>query len=135
MDREYQGNTLYSTVRMAIKGEAFADPSESPEIEKKLGVFSVWAPPLSWGPWAEIWRQFGVTGPDRDTHVVIVGISFETVSDAASAFGVEIRGGDSFIHTTGPGSEVVTVSGNVATAISIRCKSFSVGQNISVYVR
>jgi len=118
-----------------MKGEACTHRAERPAIEKKRGIFSVWAPPLSWGPWTQIWVQFGVLGPNRDTHVAFVSISFETVSDAPSAFGVEIMGGDSFIRTTGPGSEMVTVTGNVATAISIRCKSFSVGQNISVYVK
>jgi len=135
MDREYRGNTLYSTVRRAMRGEAFTGDADGTAIEKKLGIFSVWAPPLSWGPWTEIWAQFRVTGPDRDARVTYVNVSFETVSDAPSAFGVEIMGGDNFVRTTGPSSEVVTVSGNVATAISIKCRSFSVGQNISIYVK
>lgn len=104
------------------------------KFEKKFRQFDVWAGPLIWGPWTEVWAQYGVKGPDADRHVSYVKISFDTLSDAPSPFQVEIKGGDRFISSVGPGDETVTVSGNISTAISVRCKSATLGQHVLVTV-
>lgn len=97
--------------------------------------FSVAAPPLFWGAWTEIYAQFGVTGPNADQHQTRLNISFHIVGRGESSFDVEIKGGDRLIRTLGPGSARVTITGNVATGISIRCKSHSVPLNVRVQVR
>jgi len=108
--------------------------SENRALERKR-IGEVFAPPLFWGPWAAIFTQFGVAGPDSDKHVTKLRVSFRPAARSVAAFGVQIRGGDAFVDTTGPGSEVVTITGNVATSIEIRAKSFGQGQPIDVDVR
>lgn len=100
-------------------------------FEKKSRFF-VWAPPLIWGPWVEIWAQAGVAGPNPDQHQSIINIRYDTQSVAPSTFDVEIKGGDNFIREIGPGSARVTVTGNVLTAVSIRAKSHALGQQVVV---
>ena len=99
---------------------------------ERRGLHSVWAPPKAWGPWVAIWSQFGIIGPDADGHKTVVHVSFDSESDEYSPFDVEIKGGDTFISTIGPGWEEITVSANVATTISIRCRSHALGQSIRV---
>ncbi len=100
---------------------------------KSSGRFHVLAPPRFFGPWQQVWSQFGVAGND-DTIKQRIKINFESMSDAPSSFDVEISGGDRFIRTAVPGSGFVyvTVSGNVATAITVRFRSHTLGQKILV---
>ena len=73
-------------------------------------------------------------GNGADDHQTVLYVSYETLSDAPSSFDVESRGGDRFVSDIGPGSSRVTVTGNVATSVSIRCRSHSLGQIIAVSV-
>lgn len=102
-----------------------------PKVQSKSS-YQVWAPPLFWGPWVEIYAQFGVIGPNPENHVTKVYVSFDSITRAPSSFEVEIEGGDELVSDSGPGSTIVTISGNVATALRFRAKSYSVGQNIIV---
>ena len=126
MKREFRGGDLRQVVRAAIQ--------EQPSWLERKGTETaqVWAPPLFWGPWTDIFVQFGVVGPDSEDHVTEVDISFDTASQAPSTFDIEIRGGGAFISSSGPGSETVTITGNVAARISVRCRSHSLGQNVWV---
>ena len=110
--------------------------SEANGIRRK-GRIEVWAGPKIWGPWTEIWSQFGVVGPNAANHQSVVDVSFDVSrnGEGASSFDVEIRGGDRFISTVGSGSAIVTVTGNVATSIAIRCRSHSLGLNVEVWTR
>lgn len=129
MTNETYGHSTVNALRTILRR------GKRPAVERKFRQFDVWAGPLVWGPWTEVWAQVGVLGPDAGAHVSTVRISFDTQSNAPSPFQVEIKGGDRFISTTGPGEEIVTVTGNVATAISIRFKSVSLGQNVLVTVQ
>ncbi|MBB4120313.1 colicin Z C-terminal domain-related protein [Martelella radicis] len=127
------GNEVYGASPVdALR--ALAGKRNRETFERKFRQFDVWAGPLVWGPWTEVWAQFGVKGPEADRHVSYVRISFDTQSNAPSPFHVEIKGGDRFIRSVGPGEETVTVTGNISTAISIRCKSATQGQNVLVTV-
>ncbi len=77
----------------------------------------------------------GVLGPDRDHHVSRIQLSFRATSNWQSSFDVEIRGGDQFIRTLGPGSAIVTVTGNVATSIWIRYRRHSTPLTIATSVQ
>ena len=94
------------------------------------------ASPLYWSSWREVWAQLGVRGPDSDLKVRRVKLTFSLLSGMRSPFGVQIRGGDKFIDTyiAGKGTVMVTVTGNVATAIAVRVKTFSVPVDIKVEV-
>ena len=129
---ESHGKTLGEAIHKSLHRERIIQRKTIPELTKK-GRFIVLAPPLFWGFWTEIWAQFGVVGPNADRHRAIVNVSFDTQS-GGSSFDVEIKGGDRFIRSVGPGSERITITGNVATALSIRCKSHSLGQSIIVWV-
>ena len=83
----------------------------------------------------EIFAQIGVTGPNPEQNITKVVVSFDTRSQAPSTFEVEITGGDELVYEAGPGSALVTITGNVATALRIRAKSHSLGQNIIVNAR
>lgn len=93
--------------------------------------FDVWAPPLFWGPWVEIFVEIRITPePNRKR------ISYSSLSRAKSSFDVEIKGGGGQrIRDVGPGSTLVTTPGNSITSLKIRAKSHSVGQHIRVSVR
>lgn len=121
---------------MIFEAEAVrkAVSNQSPKSIGTKGYDSAqaWAPPMFWGPWVGVFSQFGVVGPASDDHVTQVDIDFDTNSQAPSTFDVEIKGGDRFIRSSGPGSETVTITGNVATSISVRCRSHSFGQNILI---
>ena len=102
-----------------------------PKIQSKSS-YQVWAPPLFWGSWVEIYAQFGVIGPNPEKHVTKVYVSFDSNTQTPSAFEVEIEGGDTLVSDSGPGSTIVTITGNVATALRLRAKSYSFAQNIIV---
>ncbi|WP_302051718.1 colicin Z C-terminal domain-related protein [Photorhabdus heterorhabditis] len=59
-----------------------------------------WAPPLTWGPWADLLEHAG--GPHPYT------VSFDTISQAPSSFDVEIayaaNSGIRSVRTMGPSS-------------------------------
>ena len=130
---EFHGKTLAEVIKKSLHREQIIKHGNRPGLSVK-GRFLVWAPPIFWGPWVQIWAQVGVLGPDKEKHQSIINVSFETQSDAPSTFDVEIKGGDNFIRTIGPGSKRVVVTGNVATAISIRCKSHLLGQQVVVTI-
>ncbi|MCC8459303.1 colicin Z C-terminal domain-related protein [Photorhabdus aegyptia] len=86
-----------------------------------------WAPPLTWGPWADLLEHAG--GPHPYT------VSFDTISQAPSSFDVEIayaaNSGIRSVRTMGPGS--YTIQGNDGAGVDrIRFKSHSQGQIITV---
>lgn len=106
-------------------------------IKRSFGRHTIWAGPFIWGPWQEVFAQFSVIGPDADRHVTRVNLSLSTDTSAPSSFDHEIKGGDYFIRGVAGGSgasETVTITGNVATSISVRAKSHSQGQQIIVNV-
>lgn len=86
----------------------------------------VWAPPLTWGPWAELLGH-GTIAPYT--------VSFDTESQAPSSFDVEIEYATNSqmkrVNTLGPGSYRIADNDGAGTD-RIRCKSHSVGQNIRV---
>jgi hypothetical protein len=129
MDGEFRGTSISETLQRSLEPE-FVKRSSFALTHK--GRFDVWAPPLFWGPWVPVWRSFGATGRNQFRQIVRRSISFETVSDAPSSFSVEIKGGDQLVRAVGPGSATVTITGNHATMISIRCKSHSIGQHVIV---
>jgi len=127
MQYEFRGRNLQEAVRKAVSNQS------TKSIQAKGNDSAqAWAPPLFWGPWVEVFSQFGVVGADSQDHVTKVDIDFATMSQAKSTFDVEIKGGDRFVSSSGPGSEIVTVTGNVATSISVRCRSHSIGQNVFI---
>ena len=92
----------------------------------------VWAPPLLWGPWADVWTRFGVVGPDKRNHRSTINIDFRSLSQAPSAFAIEIDDGERVYRREGPGSYRLVLLGNTALSVRVRCKSHSLGQNIEV---
>ena len=127
MQYDFRGRSLQEAVRKAVSNQG------RKSIQSKGNDSAqAWAPPLFWGPWVEVFTQFGVVGAESHNHVTRVDIDFATISQAKSTFDVEIKGGDRFISSSGPGSETVTISGNVATSISVRCRSHSIGQNVRI---
>lgn len=85
-----------------------------------------WAPPLTWGPWAELL-----------SHATIAPytVNFDTESQTPSSFDVEIEYATNSqmkrVNTLGPGSYRIADNDGAGTD-RIRCKSHSVGQNIRV---
>lgn len=107
-------------------------------IRNSMRIFLIPAPPLFWGGWQEVFAQAGVVEPDADKNVTEVNISFSSHDTGEpSSFDYEIKGGDHFIRGTAGASgmsEMVTITGNVATAVSVRAKSYLQRQNIRVMV-
>jgi hypothetical protein len=126
---EFRGRNLADVVRKAT-----ADYEKKRQYKEQKQIAEVWAPPLFWGPWVGIFTQFGVVGPDSDKHVTKLDVSFTGIT-GSSSFSVEIKGGDELIRAIGPGSAEVTITGNVATTISMRAKSHSTGFGVDVNVR
>lgn len=126
---EFKGATLAEAVSNATAAYRKAKNG----IESKQ-IAEVWAAPLFWGPWVDIYTQFGVIGADSDDHVTRLNVSFAGIT-GSSSFSVEISGGDDFIRAIGPGSVDVTITGNVATTIRMRAKSHSTGFGVDVNVR
>lgn len=93
--------------------------------EVKARRMQVIAPPFVFGPSVPVIALFGVTGPNAESNVARIQLNFETRTHAAATFDVEITGGDELVRAIGPGSATVTVSGNVATEIQVRCRSHS----------
>jgi len=81
-----------------------------------------------------VWAQIGVIGPNSDQQASEIAISFSISGRNNSSFDIEIKGGDNLIRSTGPGTEYVTVTGNVATAIKVRLKSHSAGLRVSASI-
>lgn len=130
MQYEFRGKSIHEAV-----GQALNQRHEN--IEKKLyEQASAWAPPAFWGPQADVVAQFGVSGPNSDTHVTKINISMTGLG--SSPFDYEIKGGNRFISGTAVGlksasaDENVTITGNVATQISVRCKSIGLGQQVRI---
>ncbi len=132
---EYYGRTLEEAVHNAVNRKQYNSHKYNGLQLQKKQRFDVPAPAKSWGVWVELWSQFGVTGPNRDNYQSIIGISYETISRGPSTFDVEIMGGDDFIRTVGGGSSTVTVTGNVATSIFIRCRSHLLLQHVVVTLK
>ena len=112
--------------------------STKAKITRRYRRVRISAPPLKWGAWREVFAQIGVVGPDADTHVTEVNLSFSNESSAPSSFEYEIKGGDFNIRNYSGGhgaSEKVTITGNVATSIQVRAKSHMGTQNIIVVVQ
>ena len=125
----FYGKDLAEAVRKATGREESYNASH---LERK-GRFQIWAPPRLWGPWVPIYTLFGHAGPDSDNRKINLRVSYSTQSDS-SGFEVEIRGGDRLVRGVGPGHSSVLISGNVMTEISIRCRSYSLGQHVIVNV-
>jgi len=130
---EFFGKTLGEAITKSMHNKKLIRHGNREPLTTK-GRFRVIAPPLFWGPWVEVWAQFGVVGANADSHRATVKVSFETQSRRPSTFDVEIKGGDRLIRTIGPGSAIVTVTGNVATAIKVRAKSHLFPQQVIVTV-
>jgi len=124
MQHEFRGKTLQEAVQKAVVRAP--STKQTPEV---------WAPPLVWGPWYHLMDVWASRGGD-----VHISVSFDTISDAPSAFGIEIaegKGARNVLSTSGPGSETYTIPhlpdyGAFVTALYIRAKSFSLGQLIDV---
>lgn len=127
MKYDFRDKSLPEAVQKAVLNQR-----TKPVQTKGYDSAQAWAPPLFWGPWVELFSQFGVVGPNSADNVTRVELDFDTSSQAPSTFDVEIKGGDRFIRSSGPGSETATITGNVATSISIRCRSHSLGQNVLI---
>ena len=122
-----------SSAKRVIYESKISYDKDLPEYGTTNGVLNgdnpevVHSPPL-------MWAEDGSGGSNANRHRSVVNISFDTQSQAPSTFDVEIKGADRFIRTIGPGSKQVVITGNVATALSIRFKSHSLGQNIVVFI-
>lgn len=96
----------------------------------------MWAPPAFWGPWANVVAQFGVAGQNPDSHITKINIPMTGLG--SSPFDYEIRGGDRLISGTAVGfnsasaDENFTITGYVATQISVRCESIGFGQQVKI---
>lgn len=130
---EFFGKTLGEAITKSMHNEKLIRHGNKEPLTTK-GRFRVIAPPLFWGPWVEVWAQVGVVGPNRNSNRTTVRVSFDTQTPAASTFDFEIKGGDRLIRTIGPGSALVTVTGNVMTAVSVRAKSHLLPQQVIVTV-
>lgn len=135
MQLKFTGNSIQSTIRLAVQGKHQIESfPQSDQLEEKLRRFDVRAFPLIWTHWIEVWAQFGVAGRNSDTHVSQINVAYGIISTENSSFDVEIKGGDRFIRNIGPGSDRITVTGNVATAVSVRYRSHSLPITIATSV-
>jgi hypothetical protein len=128
---EYHGRTLEEAIHKSLRREHAIRKQKQAELEQKA-MFDIWGRPAIWSSWVAIWAQYGVLGPDADSNQAIIEVSFDIEGDAGSTFDIEIKGGDEFIRTLGPGSAFVTVTGNVATEVSTRIRSHSMFLNVTV---
>ena len=135
MQQKFIGNSIHSAIKRAILNNSpSVDSQPNYGVEQKYRRTSAVAPALAWGHWTEVWSQFGVVGVNRDSHVTRLRMSFDITSLEKSSFDVEIRGGDNFVRTIGPSSARITVTGNVATSISVRFRSHSLPLAIATSV-
>ena len=132
---EYYGDTLGDVISKSLHRELSKRGKTSPQLQHKT-MITIPAPPLRWGAWINIHNQFGVVGANSDQHVTNLDIAFTPTSEMQSSFGIQIQGGDEFIDTFSTGSTTVraTITGNVMTVISVRCKSFSPLTPLSIRV-
>jgi hypothetical protein len=128
---EYRARTLEEAIHKSLHREHAIRKQKQAELEQKT-LFSILVPPRNWSHWVKIWAQYGVLGPDADSHQTILNVSFHEKGFLKSSFDVQIKGGDEFIRTLGPGSTRVAVTGNVATEISIRLRSHSTPLNVTI---
>lgn len=93
-----------------------------------MAIVNVWAPPGTWGPYANL---RGHTGDTPRSYTV----EFTSESSAPSTFSAEIEYVDSnglvTVQEQGPGSYTIQSSGGLGTD-RIRFRSHSIGQNIRV---
>lgn len=134
MSYEFRNQTVHEAIESSLHPYRLKFLRRDVAIDRK-SIFSIWAPPLSWGPWSEIFAVFGTVGENSNDTQIWKTISYQTISQAKSTCDVEVKGGDRFVSAVGPGSTVVTITGKFATAISIRARSHSVGQQVRVSVR
>ncbi len=133
---EQHRQTLGQAIHSALQRELIRQNKMAPNLSKKES-FRVVAPPNRWGNWVPVFAQIGVVGPNPDRHQTKIRITFVTTGELLSSYDVQIKGGDRAINTVGDSStnsELITITGNVATSISIRCRSHSFLQNILVNV-
>ena len=131
----FQGRTPLEAIRRALaqSNSGFGQTTRQEDQKAVRDKFNVFAGPLFWGPWQPIWTQYGVVGPNASRNVSSKKVSFKDVSRQRSTFDVEFKGGDKSIRTMGPGSQIITITGNVATTVYVRFKSHSpYGLNIEV---
>lgn len=92
-----------------------------------MAIVNVWAPPGTWGPYADLRAHSG--GARSYT------VEFTSESEAPSTFSAEIEYVDASglvtVQEQGPGSYTIHSSGGVGTD-RIRFRSHSIGQNIRV---
>ncbi len=119
----YHGVDVRSAVRKSL-GLPTETEQCNPGFESKRTA-GVLATPIVWSGWIEVFAQLGVVGRDKRNHVTYVDVTFSIEGEYQSSYDIEIKGGDRFIRTYGVGSTKVRVAitGNVATAISVRVRS------------
>lgn len=132
MQNEFVSKTVDGAIWLATSSYRKDIRTLGRKVPTKKNFIRASAPSLSWGPWVQVWAQFGVIGPDADQHVSHITLSFSSTTESPSTFDVEIKGGDRRIRIIGPGSQRVTVTGNVATAVSARFRSYATPQNIVI---
>lgn len=99
------------------------------ELLTKTNSAQVWAPPIDFGPWIQLFTHYPMLG---STESFKSTISFKTNSQAPSSYAVEVSAGNKIYKAIGDGSIIVTVSTEFADVVKIRMKSFSIGQNVIV---
>lgn len=124
MKYEFKGRTLREAVHNALaKGVSHKQIPEA------------WAPPLIWGRWYPIMDVW--TGPGGNVHI---NVTFNTISEAPSAFEVQIGHGSGkkdVLSSSGPGSETYVIPhlpdySGFATTLYLRARSFTTGQILDV---
>ena len=96
-------------------------------------MMSLSAPAKFWSPWIEV---YAVIGLDKNSQTT-VPMLLQSTSGNPSSFDYEIKGGDRFIRGVVAGSgvtEKITITGEVMTSISVRLKSHSITQKVTVRV-
>lgn len=124
MQYEFRGKSLREAVQKAV----------AKDLSRKQ-IPEAWAPPLTWGPWYPIMDVWASPGGD-----VYIDVSFDTVSDAPSAFEVEIAHGsgkEDVLSSSGPGSETYVIPHQpdhsaFVTTLYLRARSFTFGQVLDV---
>lgn len=131
---EFRGLTLSASISKAAQNESVISTQIITGLSIKRAS-QIWAPPLKWGPWVEVYAIIGAVGPNKDKIRRIIRISFQAVNKT-SPFGVEIKAGRKLVKAIGPGSVNINLTGNIAGGIAMRCKSTGLlGQDIRVNAR
>ena len=133
MAQQVYGNTLQEAISNSLSPEHLKRLTQASVLGKSIEVKSsseVWAPPLTWGPWVEVYREWRGSPSDGQKK-----IEYRTVSRAKSSFDVQITvAGEGAVQRLGPGSEVVSTPGNSIFSIKVRARSHSLGQHVRVTV-